>query len=315
MPAKVLIGTASWSDPGFVADWYPKRLPASERLRWYADHFNLVELNSSFYAVPQRKQVQRWCEQTPDGFVFDVKLHRCLSRHAATPQTLPPDLRAEAEVRNGRVRLTPALERKLAKRFLAEIGPFREASRLGALLLQLSPSFSPGRHRLDELSALQEIFCDVPLAVELRNRDWMTGEQAQKTLDFYRRHKLVYVAVDAPSEAHFMIMPNTSTVTSPELAYLRLHGRNTKGYVRGRTVAERFDYLYSATELEEIANRVVQMANEAPTMHVIYNNNASDYAPLNAEQFKILLGDKHPDISTGPKGRVGSKPAQLEFRK
>src|SRR5687767_7706116 len=107
MRPKVLIGTASWSDPGFIADWYPKRLPASERLRWYADHFNLVELNSSFYAVPQRKQVERWCDQTPDDFVFDVKLHRALSRHSATPQTLPPDLRTEAQVRNGRIQLTP----------------------------------------------------------------------------------------------------------------------------------------------------------------------------------------------------------------
>ena len=77
---KIRVGTASWTDPGFVARWYPKKLRAADRLAWYAEHFNLVEVNSSFYAVPARAQVKKWCEQTPDGFVFDVKLHRLLSR-------------------------------------------------------------------------------------------------------------------------------------------------------------------------------------------------------------------------------------------
>ena len=69
---RILVGTASWSDPGFVADWYPKKLPAAERLGWYADHFRLVEVNSSFYAVPPAATVAAWCRQTPDDFVFDV---------------------------------------------------------------------------------------------------------------------------------------------------------------------------------------------------------------------------------------------------
>src|SRR6185503_17716042 len=109
MKKEILVGTASWSDPGFVADWYPKGLPASERLSWYADRLNLVELNSSFYAIPKQKQVESWCRQTPREFIFDVKLHKLLSRHSTKPELLPPDLRKKAVLNKSRVELTPEL--------------------------------------------------------------------------------------------------------------------------------------------------------------------------------------------------------------
>src|SRR2546423_11203884 len=89
---KILVGTASWSDPGFVERWYPKGMKAGERLGWYAQHFDMVEVNSTFYAVPDVMMVQRWSAATPDDFVFDVKLHQLLSRHSAQAKLLPPDL-------------------------------------------------------------------------------------------------------------------------------------------------------------------------------------------------------------------------------
>ena len=88
-PGQILVGTASWTDPGFIADWYPAKLPPKERLGWYAQHFNLVEVNSSFYAVPAPEMTTRWCEQTPAGFVFDIKLHRLLSRHSTEARSTP----------------------------------------------------------------------------------------------------------------------------------------------------------------------------------------------------------------------------------
>ena len=90
MAGKILVGTSSWADPGFVKEWYPPQLAARERLAWYAERFGYVELNSSFYAIPDRNNVHRWVEGTPDGFVFDVKAHRLLSRHAAPIDSLPP---------------------------------------------------------------------------------------------------------------------------------------------------------------------------------------------------------------------------------
>ena len=83
MSGRILVGTSSWADPGFVKEWYPPKLPAKERLAWYAQRFEFVELNSSFYAIPDRNSARGWVEVTPDGFTFDVKAHRALSRHSA----------------------------------------------------------------------------------------------------------------------------------------------------------------------------------------------------------------------------------------
>src|SRR4051812_6878223 len=168
---EIRVGTASWSDPGFVEKWYPQTVPASARLSWYAEHFNLVEVNSSFYAIPNQKVVQRWCEQTPSGFIFDVKLHRLLSRHSTKPELLPPDLRKGLTLQKEKVVLTPKLEAAVAKRFLEEIGPLEGEDKLGALLLQLSPSFRPKTNALAELDHLFDCLGGHALAVELRNRD------------------------------------------------------------------------------------------------------------------------------------------------
>ena len=93
----IRVGTASWSEPEFVkAEWYPKGLPAAQQLPFYAERFNTVELNASFYAIPRAKMCARWVKVTPHGFLFDVKCHRLLSRHATLPETLPRDLRAGA---------------------------------------------------------------------------------------------------------------------------------------------------------------------------------------------------------------------------
>src|SRR5437588_5553186 len=93
----ILIGTASWTDPGFVERWYPKKMAAHERLAWYAQHFEMVEVNSTFYSVPDARMVERWCAMTPDNFTFDVKLHQLFSFHSTPAKLLPPDLQRRAE--------------------------------------------------------------------------------------------------------------------------------------------------------------------------------------------------------------------------
>ncbi|MGV3772700.1 MAG: DUF72 domain-containing protein [Verrucomicrobiales bacterium] len=289
---KILVGTASWSDPGFIADWYPKSVAASERLRFYAQFFNLVELNSSFYGIPNQRQAERWCEQTPTGFVFDVKLHKLLSRHSAKPDSLPPDLRKKAELFGDKLSLTPKIEAAVAARFLEEITPLSEAGKLGALLLQLSPVFSPRNHKLEELEHLFGLFEKQKLAVELRNRSWVKDERIGKTVEFFEKQRVSWVVVDAPESEHFMVMPTISVVTNPQLAYMRMHGRNEEGFVKGRTVAERFNYLYSDEELKGIKEKVVEIAAEARETHVIYNNNASDYAIQSAMKFQSMIGAK-----------------------
>ena len=295
MQGKILTGTASWTDPGFIADWYPKTVAASKRLRWYAEHFNLVEVNSTFYRLPDAKNVRRWCEETPDEFIFDVKLHRLLSRHSTRLELLPPGLRAKANVVKGRVQLTRKIEKAVIEEFLKGIKPLEREGKLGSLLLQLSPSFSPRHNQLNELDPLAELLQGYKLAIELRNRGWVVEDQFEETKNYFRKRKLTFVMVDGPDDPHFMVLPSLDFVSNSQLAYLRAHGRNVRGYIRGRTVADRFDYDYPQEELEQIAQRAVNATSQAREVHVIYNNNKSDFAPRAALAFQQILHQEHPD--------------------
>lgn len=290
--ANVLVGTSSWADPGFVEEWYPLDLAARDRLAWYAERFEVVELNSSFYALPNRAAAARWAEITPPGFTFDVKLHRLLSRHAAPLDSLPPDLRDDADVGpRGWVRLTPELEARMCERLLEEVAPLAEAGRLGAFLLQLSPAFAPGEHELVEIRPLVERLDPWPVAVELRHRAWAsTPERLEETLQALEDMHAAFVCVDAPEGDSIMMMPAVDAVTRDDLAYLRAHGRNAHGFVHGKTVAERFGWVYSEHELRELAARVGDLAGLAQDVRTMFNNNRGADAPQSARRFRELLG-------------------------
>ncbi len=287
----IVVGTSSWADPGFVEEWYPEGLPARDRLPYYAERFEAVEVNSTFYAVPAASTVKRWVEVTPDGFTFDVKVHKLLSRHSAACNSLPKDLREQARTTpRARVKLTKKLEAALADRLLEAVEPLVEAERFGAFLLQLSPGFSPHEHELDELAPLLERLAPLPVAVELRHRSWAGSKRVADTLAWLEAHGAAWVAVDAPEGRSITIMPPIYAVTRPDLAYLRAHGRNAEGYVKGRSVAERFAYRYADDELEEIGARANELAGQAERVHVMFNNNRGSDAPVAAERMRELLG-------------------------
>ncbi len=291
MGARVVIGLSSWSDAGFVADWYPPGMPARERLAWYAERFEAVELNSSFYALPDRLAVQRWVEVTPKRFTFDIKLHRLHSRHAAPLESLPPDLRAGvAVVGRGRVALTAELEQAMLERLREELDPLERAGKLHGFLLQLSPAFAPERHELSELEPVVSGLAPYPVAVELRHRAWVEDRRREQTLDALTGLGAGFVCVDAPDGDQVTIMPALDAVTHPKLAYLRLHGRNLEGYVQGQSVAERFGWVYSDEELGEVSRRVSRLAEDAQEVRVMFNNNRSNDAPVAARRMREIFG-------------------------
>jgi uncharacterized protein YecE (DUF72 family) len=285
----IRIGTASWTDPGFLQDWYPPGLPANARLRWYAQHFNYVEVNSTFYGLPRIEVVERWCRETPEDFLFDIKLPKILSRHSMQAKFLPPELRPRLTLNRDVVQLTPPTQELVVHYLLRVLGPMIDAGKLGAFLLQLSPVFRPRTHSLAELDSLAHLLVQHRLAVELRNRDWVSENRLQETLGYFRSRRLTLVLVDAPRSEHFTVMPGLDCVTNPKLAYFRFHGRNEPGYIRGRTVAERFDYDYPEPEVKELAERVRKVAREVDELRVVANNNRSNYAPKLARRLQELL--------------------------
>ena len=267
-------------------------MPAGERLGWYAQHFELVEVNSTFYSVPEPRMVERWCAATPNDFTFDVKLHQLFSFHSTPAKLLPPDLQGRVETdAKGNAKSTPDLQEVLLKTFLLSMSIIRNAGKLGVLLLQLSPAFSPRKHKLNELEPLIEMLGDYDLAIEFRNRNWAVGGQLESTIDFVQKHRAIFVNIDAPESDHFTVMPSdVDEVTNPRAAYLRLHGRNAKAYVTGKTVAARFDYDYGDKEIAEVADRSRKLVQDARELHVIFNNNNLDYAPRAALRLRKALG-------------------------
>jgi uncharacterized protein YecE (DUF72 family) len=290
--ARILVGTASWSDPGFVEYWYPRKMPAADRLSWYAQHFEMVEVNSSFYSVPEQAMAARWCEKTPAGFVFNIKLHQFFSHHSTPAKLLPAAMQKKLAIKKtAKVELTPEIETELWRHFREPLRVLKAAGKLGLLLLQLSPAFSPRKHALHELENVLDLARDYQVAIELRNRNWCEDGQGEVTLNFLRNHHVVFVNVDAPRQDHFTIVPSDiNAVTNPTCAYLRLHGRDADAYLKGKTVAERFSYDYSDAEIEEVAQRAHRLANEATRVHVVFNNNARDYAPHAALRLRRALG-------------------------
>jgi uncharacterized protein YecE (DUF72 family) len=283
MAGRIVVETGGWS----AEEWYPSGLPARDRLTHHAERFEAVEVDSAFYALPARRTVARWAAVTPPEFTFDVKLHRLLSRHAAPLSSLPRDLRADAEVNErGRVALSADLEAEMCRRTWATVEPLRVADKLSSFLLQLTPAFNPGGHRLAELEPVVQALAPAPVAVELRHRDWLRDSDA--TLEWFRTAGAAFVCVDAPAVDAPIVLPPYDAVTRDDLGYLRAHGRNADGYLRGRTAGERFAWEYSEEELSELADRARRLAEQAATVRVAFANGG--HALAAAARMREILG-------------------------
>ena len=150
-------------------------------------------------------------------------------------------------------------------------------------------AFSPHEHRLTELDSLIAALAPHPVAVELRHRSWVSPKRLEATLGWMSEREAVWVGVDAPTGPQVTIMPGIDAVTRPGLAYLRAHGRNAEGYVKGRSVAERFAWRYSDEELAEIVGRARALAEEAGEVRLMFNNNRGADAPIAAARAQELL--------------------------
>ena len=289
----ILVGTASWTDPEFIkAGWYPPEVKndAEGRLRYYAERFPMVEVNASFYALPTVETVAAWGERTPPGFRFHVKAHQVISGHPSDPGRLPAPLRklpAELDAK-GRIRKPSRELRDAAIDTLLEAcGPLGD--KLGAILVQLPPFVVSGERQRDELARILTRLRPARAAVEFRHRSWVAAGEREHAVALLAEHDAAWVCVDAPRVEAMSAMPPVVEITSPGLAYVRMHGRNATMWTRGRTVAERFDYEYADRELEEWVAPVLDMAERAQEVAVVMNNNARDYALQAASRFTQLL--------------------------
>ena len=268
-------GTCSWADEGLVKVWYPREVRSAEaRLRYYAERFDTVEVDSPFYRLPSPETAARWAERTPAGFVFHAKASKSMTGHE------------ESESR----------EQAYAE-FRESLAPLEEAGKLRGVLLQYHPRFVKSAEAKKELDGIADLLAPLVPLVEFRHKSWMTEEERADTLSFLERNALAYVSVDSPPTRASNVLPRIAAATH-DVAYIRFHGRNWKTWnKRTRTTGERFDWLYSREDLEEWTQPIVRLAEEAHEVYAMFNNNRYDYAPRSAQVLRGLLEEAGAETS------------------
>src|SRR5881396_3355225 len=279
---RVRVGISSWADPALIESraFYPRKsMSADARLRFYASVFDVVEVNSSYYAIPDVLNVRRWAERTPPGFVARLISPRARRTHRGEIEAgeFPPEALDEA-----------------FRLFRAALAPLAEAGKLGYVLFQLAPWVRYDDARLEYLASLPARLPGWTVAVEFRHRSWLP-DHTHEALSTLRRAGACGVVVDAPVVAG--AVPRMAVVTAP-VAVFRLHGRNAEGWMRQLrgeepAVREKYDYLYSEAELHELMPELDEAADEAEQVYVSFNNNNRDYPVRNALMLKRLLGQPH----------------------
>ena len=292
---RIRIGTCSWADRGLVASgWYPPSArTAAARLAFYGAAFDTVEVDSTFYAIPEQASAFQWAARTPPGFLFNVKAWGLFTWHSVKYETLPEWVRHEIpRPESGRLDfqgLPRELRPVLWKRFTSALEPLRTMDRMGYLLFQLPPkaSFSPVMMRY--LERVAEVTPPFRTAVEVRNRSWMEKGNRESFLSLLKGANMAYVAVDEP-ELDWTV-GRDFPVTATWGAVARFHGRNREGWTKkGATVAEKFRYNYSDGELLSWEGEVRNAAERAGKVFLMFNNCYRDYAVKNALRMKCLLG-------------------------
>lgn len=287
MAATVRIGTCSFADEALQKYFYPKGMRTGrDQLPYYSQHFDTVEIDSTFYRLPSRENVEKWASWTPDGFVFHFKAFAPITRHPVRLEQLPPELREglRTDARDRVERMPRDVRGEVVRLFREALEPAAEAGKLGGILVQLAPYVVPRPQSWEYLEWLRAQLPDDELLVEFRHRSWFDDEHREETLGFLEQHRLANVVVDAPETEAKNVIPTVVAVTSP-MAYVRFHGRNAATWnVRGGSAADRFDYLYPREELEEWVEPLRELAGGADQVFALFNTNRWSQDPQGTGQ-------------------------------
>jgi uncharacterized protein YecE (DUF72 family) len=296
---RILIGTASWTDPTLVKDghFYPPDVKTSEeRLKYYASKFPIVEVDSTYYFPPSERNSVLWIERTPKDFTFNVKAYSLLTNHptkrdslyAEVKDALPDDVSEKARVY--RENLPSELVDQVWQRFHDALMPLHSAGKLGAILFQFPEWFVIGRKNKDYIVEAARRLEDFRIAIEFRNESWLNDRNREETLGFLERHDLPLVCVDMPQGFRSSI-PRFAAATAEDLSMVRFHGRDPEVWAKKNVpTSERFRYHYSKEELQEWVQPIGDLSEQTRETHVLMNNCYRDYAVNNARDLGGLLG-------------------------
>ena len=294
---EILVGITAWTEPTLISSgrFYPASARTPEaRLQYYASQFPIVEVDSTYYAMPNKKTSGLWVTRTSDKFVFDIKAFRLFTQHQTPPIALPKDIREALppelkQKRNIYHRDVPdEMKKELWHRFAQALLPLDSAAKLGVVLFQFPPWFFPGERERDHIANCQEMLPQYRLAIEFRHASWTNEKNRERTLSFLKERNLAYVCCDEP-QGFKSSVPLLVEATS-DIGIVRLHGRNTEVWEKaGISTAERFNYLYTEDEVKELVPKVKDLASKTRQLHVLFNNCYEDKAVINASQTKLMV--------------------------
>ena len=276
---RIRVGTSGWNYPKGDGTWngifYPeKKSKGFDELAFYAEHFDTVEVNSSFYRVPAIKTTQEWAARTPKDFEFSLKLFQKFTH---------PEMFLKATGKDA-----SDIDRKDVDAFRAAIDPLAQAGTMGALLAQFPASFKNEPGSRDYLAWLLHAFEEYPVAVELRHRSF--SDDPVETMDLLAEYGAALVQIDEPkfkTSIRQNRRPNVKT-----FFYLRLHGRNAAQWWKHDKSEDRYNYLYSAGELEPIVEQVEEASRRVRKAYLYANNHFSAKSVANAATIKAKLGQE-----------------------
>ena len=267
-----------------MRSWYPRGVSSAEaRLRYYAERFDVVEVDSPYYALPDPDVTRRWAERTPDEFTFHVKASAAMTFHEGEPSDA--DFAA----------------------FRGALEPLELSGKLRGVLLQYHPRFVKSSEAKEELARVRGRLDPLVPLIEFRHRSWMDADERSDTLGFLEENGLAYVSVDAPLTRATNVAPRVAAATHA-VSVIRFHGRNAQTWnIRGGSAADRFDWMYTPDELAEWVEPTRLLTEQAEEVYALFNNNRDDFAPRSAVIFRGLLDDAGLEATGG----IDLPPAEL----
>lgn len=258
----IRIGTSGFSFPDWVGPFYPAGTPQRAMFAYYTTQFSMVELDFTYYRMPNRATMASLESRSPAGFLFCVKAYKEMTHELPEHAGLPEDVFTE---------------------YLEALVPVVDAGKLGCILAQFPWGFKNTSANRDYLARIRDRFGNLPAVIEFRNREWVSDE----VFDDLRRLGLSFCCVDEPRLKG--LFPPLA-VTTGEIGYIRFHGRNAAKWWKHDHPGERYDYLYSREELNEWCPKIRQVQSKTKQTFVLFNNCHAGKATRNARMMADILG-------------------------
>lgn len=274
----IYIGVTGWGDHDSL--YNGQKFPPREKLKVYAGHFPIVEVDSAFYAIQPKRNATKWVNETPDSFQFIVKAYQGMTGHMRGK--IPFDNKEE-----------------MFRIFKESLEPYLEKDRLAMVLFQFPPWFSCVKESVDYLRWCKSEMKEIPCAIEFRNQTWYRDQLRAKTLQFLKEEGWIHTICDEPQAGEGSI-PIVLEPASKEKVLVRFHGRNFHGWQKrsGENWREvRYLYRYNQQELKEWAASISTLSKECRNVYILFNNNSGGDAADNAKEMMEILGIEYKGLA------------------